>query len=87
MIELCTQSFNTSKLSDSLNKIHICLIPKLKHASTLKDYRPISLCNTSYKIIIKVLAQRLKPLIDSLIGPCQSSFLQNRQAMDNAIIV
>lgn len=70
-----------------IHKTHVCLIPKIKGANTLKDYRPISLCNITYKIITKIISNRLKPIMNTLIGPCQSSFLKNRQATDNAIIV
>lgn len=59
----------------------------MKNASKLQDYRPISLCNTTYKIVVKILTLCLRPVMDKLIGPYQASFLRNRQTTDNASIV
>jgi hypothetical protein len=73
-------------------KIHIkheliALIPKVEPPKTYKDFRPISLCNTIYKLITKVLVNRLRPILDSIIGPYQSSFLTGRGTSDNAIVL
>lgn len=53
----------------------------------ITQYRPIGLCSTIYKIIIKIIIHRIKPLITKIISPTQSSFQQNRRAADNVIIV
>lgn len=50
------QEFMTFRMIDpSLNEVNICLIPKSERRSTMKEFRPITLCNVSYMIISKVL--------------------------------
>jgi hypothetical protein len=63
------------------------LIPKVEQPSNFKEFRPISLCNTIYKLITKVLVNRLRPMLDQSIGPFQSSFLPGRSTSYNAIIL
>ena len=70
-----------------LNKTHIALIPKIQGPETLGNYRPISLCNTVYKIVTKVIVARLRPFLDKLISPVQAAFIPGRKGIDNTIIV
>lgn len=51
---------NTGNMVPDINYTHIVLIPKTKSPERILDYRPVSLCNVIYKIISKVLANRLK---------------------------
>nr|KYP51188.1 Transposon TX1 uncharacterized [Cajanus cajan] len=74
--------FADSNLLDTL----IVLIPKVDHPSNLKEFRPISLCNVAYKVIMKVLVKRIRPFISNLIGPFQSSFIPGRGTTDNVIM-
>lgn len=54
----------------SLAETSIALIPKVDYLGTFKEFMPISLCNIVYnKIITKVLVNRLRPMLDSLISP------------------
>lgn len=68
-----------------LNHANIAFIPKLNNPTTPNHFRPISLCNVAYKIISKILANRLKPLLLKIISPIQSAFVSTRQITDNII--
>lgn len=59
--------FETSILDPTLNKTHISLIPKVQNPERLDQFRPISLCNFAYKMISKVMTNRLKPSLPELI--------------------
>lgn len=62
------------------------LLPKVEHPSSIEQYRPISLCNVAYKVISKVLANRLKVVIGKLISPYQATFVPGRVIQENIIL-
>lgn len=78
--------FEHNCLDPKINHTHICLITKIENPSTVKDYRPISLSNVAYKIISKILADRLKPWLHRIISENQSAFVMGRQITDNVLI-
>lgn len=69
-----------------LNQTFIALIPKGAAPKTTSQFRPISLCNNSYKILSKILANLLKSVLPSIISKNQNAFLQERQIQDNIIL-
>lgn len=69
------------------NKTLICLLPKVHPPESISQLRPIALCNVLSKLVMKILANRLKPLMLQLTGPQQASFIPGRQAVDNVVIV
>eukprot|EP00253_Pinus_taeda_P031999 PITA_31999 len=70
----------------SMNATFITLIPKEAHSRTPDKFRPIALCNIIYKIVSKVIASRLKPLLPLLISPEQSGYVEGRQITDGIIL-
>ncbi|KAK3034759.1 hypothetical protein RJ639_032712 [Escallonia herrerae] len=58
-----------------------------RKAKSVDHYGPISLCNNSYSLISKILANRLRTILSKLISPLQAAFVPNRLINDNSIIV
>ena len=77
---------NSGTIPYPLNHTFITLIPKIKNPESVSDNRPISLCNVLYKIFSKVLANRLKKILPSIISKHQSSFTKNRLITDNILV-
>eukprot|EP00253_Pinus_taeda_P007191 PITA_07191 len=76
-----------AKIGGGIKSTFLALIPKETNPETFARFRPISLCNASYKIIAKLLANRLKPLLKKLISSNQGGFVEGRYIMDNVIQV
>ena len=76
---------NSNALVAALNQANIALIPKTNCPSKMSEFRPISLYNVSYKIISKVLANRFKPILSTIISENQSAFLTSHLITDNVL--
>lgn len=86
MCDLVLHFLNNGGMSSGLNETHVVLIPKIKKPKEMKDLRPISLCNISYKLISKVLANRLKKILPDIIDKNQSVFVPSRLISDNVLL-
>ncbi|GMI69903.1 hypothetical protein HRI_000659600 [Hibiscus trionum] len=86
LVHFCNMLFSGSASLDGINKTNIVLIPKVAAPSSMDNFRPISLCQVFYKIYAKVLANRLRSLLDKCIDQSQSAFVPGRLITDNILI-
>ncbi|XP_057747767.1 uncharacterized protein LOC130966964 [Arachis stenosperma] len=73
-------------LNLSIMETLIVLIPKIDNPTFMKDFMPISLCNVIYKIITKVLTNRLRPFLPDIVSHLQGGFIPGRGTPDNIIV-
>ncbi|KAL2224940.1 UNVERIFIED_CONTAM: hypothetical protein Sindi_3058100, partial [Sesamum indicum] len=78
--------FNTGRLLKQINTTLLALIPKVHAPMTVSDFRPISCCNVLYKVIAKIIVQRLSVILDKLISPGQAAFVPGRSIGDNIML-
>ena len=81
-----SESMDHCLLEEELNISKIALLPKSEDRLRIQNYRPISLLNTMYKIVAKVYANRMKPLLHNWILPSQTGFVPNRCILDNIFL-
>ncbi|MFS7950995.1 putative RNA-directed DNA polymerase [Helianthus anomalus] len=77
----------SGSISTGCGSSFITLVPKKKDPQSLADYRPISLVGVINKVISKILANRLKIVLQSVISNSQSAFLGNRFILDGPLII
>ncbi|XP_026430517.1 uncharacterized protein LOC113327553 [Papaver somniferum] len=77
---------STKHLLKEMNHTFISLIPKVNKPNSPSDFRPISLCNSNYKIISKIIVNRMKPLLSKLISPYQAAYIPGRNIQNNVVI-
>ncbi|GJU30635.1 RNA-directed DNA polymerase, eukaryota, reverse transcriptase zinc-binding domain protein [Tanacetum coccineum] len=79
--------FNSGAIPNGCNSSFIALIPKIPDANLVKDFRPISLIGSMYKIIAKILANRLVGVLGDIVNEVQSAFIAERQILDGPFIL
>ncbi|XP_074349899.1 uncharacterized protein LOC141689493 [Apium graveolens] len=84
VIKLVREFFLTGTLVEDINKTNIVLIPKKNNPMVVGDLRPI--CNILMKVITKVIANRLKELLSTVVSDTQSAFIPGRLIPDNVMI-
>lgn len=80
------ESHNSEQMLWALNFTFLVLIPKTEGATQLDFFRPIALCNVAYKIVPKLIAERLKIWLPSMISFEQGCFVASRQILDGVVI-
>ncbi|KAL0295151.1 UNVERIFIED_CONTAM: hypothetical protein Sradi_6848800 [Sesamum radiatum] len=78
--------FRTGRLLKQINTTLISLIPKVSNPTVVAEFRPISCCNVLYKAITKILVQRMRSVLDTLISPSQNAFVPGRSIGDNILL-
>ncbi|GAA0176031.1 hypothetical protein LIER_29096 [Lithospermum erythrorhizon] len=79
--------FATGEAFPAFNTTVLSLIPKTKFPVNIKEYRPIACCNVIYKCIIKILADRLKRVLNDVISYNQSAFVKGRMLNDSVLLM
>lgn len=78
--------FRTGNLSTGLNSTIIALILTTIHPTLISNFKPISLSNTLYKIMSKILTLRLNPYLPHFISPYRLAFVQGRIIQEHSIL-
>ncbi|GJT13483.1 RNA-directed DNA polymerase, eukaryota, reverse transcriptase zinc-binding domain protein [Tanacetum coccineum] len=78
--------FSTGKILREINSTLISLIPKIATPNKVIDFRPIACCNVIYKCISKIINNRFKGSLGSIVGQYQSDFVPNRHIQDNILL-
>ena len=78
--------FEEFTLPRSVNSAALALVPKMQGASTLPHYRPISCCNVLYKVITKILTNRMKDFMPTLVSNTQAAFVKGRKIGDHVLL-
>jgi len=86
MLRFVLKFHRNGKLSKGIKATFIALIPKVDSPQIFNDFRPISLVGCLYKIIAKILANRLRQVIGSVVADVQSTFVKNRQILNGILI-
>jgi len=86
ILRFVSEFHRNGRLSKGINSTFITLIPKVDNPQRLNDFRPIALVGRLYKILAKVLANRLRKVMSTVISDSQSAFVKDRQILDGILI-
>ena len=86
IVDLFKEFYEQRSFAKSLNTTFLILIPKKGGTEDLGDFRPISLLGGLYKLLAKVLANRLKKVLGNVVSVDQNAFVRGRQILDATLI-
>ncbi|KAF3777152.1 Transposon TX1 uncharacterized protein [Nymphaea thermarum] len=86
IFEVMRSFMNSGRLVKKINRSMIALIPKHESARRVTEFRPIALCNSLYKFMSKLLANRMKNILTRIIGKEQCAFIPDRSMYENVIL-
>jgi len=86
VVQAVLSCLNSGKLTLGLNHTFISLIPKVKTPEYVTEFHPIALCNILYKLVSKVLANKLRKVLPHIISRSQSAFQSNKAISDNILV-
>lgn len=85
-VEAVLNTLNSGQILQSLNHTFITLIPKKRSPTFVSNFRPISLCNVLYKLIFKVIVNKLMLILPEIFSYTQSAFFLSRQITNNVLV-
>ena len=85
-LEFVKEFFSLGTIPKGMNSSFITLVPKKQDPIMMSDFRPISLINCSFKILSKVLSNRLKGVMHKIVSKSQSGFIKGRQISETILI-
>ena len=86
IMKVFDEFYGSGIINGITNETYICLIPKKLNSFRVRDFRPISLVTSLYKIIAKVLAKRLQAVLGETISKFQGAFVAGRQILDVVLV-
>ena len=87
LLKMVLKAQQCDKIGGITNSTFMDLIPKEKYALSFDRFQPISLCNIGYKIITKIMVNRLKNIPPRIIPENQGGFIKGRKIWANIILV
>lgn len=84
--EAVQETFDQGQLHPALNEGLMSVIPKNEVLTNIRNFRPISVLYSSYKVMAKTLANRLQPILPSVILPNQTAFVKEHSIFDNIVL-
>ncbi|CAL1356987.1 unnamed protein product [Linum trigynum] len=86
VVEAVCSFFRTSRMLRNFNHTWLTLIPKVDNVETMRQLRPISLCQFVYKIITKLMTERLDGILPHVVSKGQNAFIRERQIVENILL-